>query len=335
MKAFTVDAKGRLFAVTGSNKINYSTDNGDSWSEIHGGLESETAFTSIVCAMSSNTMLLGTSQNIYKLDNNTNQWSSVYHADAMAIFESIAATSGGRVFAGSWMAGLMYSDDLTNWTKVSHADLQGKITDVYIAANGYIYVLSANSSDKEHKLFVSKDNGDSWTLLKEQGDHKFKSVFAFGNYIALGTQGGGVLISIDGGSAWIEASQGLGMEDNIRAFTATADGNLLVATANYIFKSDGINGVEENILSFNNDMVYPNPANDICALDFNLSKAATINVVISDITGAKVKEIFSGKYFHEGANRINVQTIGLPNGTYFVNIETESGIKSVKIQVAR
>lgn len=95
---------------------------------------------------------------------------------------------------------------------------------------------------------------------------------------------------------------------NANSNSVTAQIHSNTVTANTVCVVNGIHDID----AFSNIAVYPNPANNIIAIEFS-KYIENETLIITDITGKKVKEIF-----HSGLkNEINVAD--LENGVYFVN----------------
>ncbi len=89
-------------------------------------------------------------------------------------------------------------------------------------------------------------------------------------------------------------------------------------------------GIKENILT-NGMKVFPNPVSDIFNLEFNLSESTELSVNIFDINGKLIKELYIGKAI-QGKNLFTFDKSNLSNGTYFLNIKSNSKIiKNEKI----
>lgn len=65
--------------------------------------------------------------------------------------------------------------------------------------------------------------------------------------------------------------------------------------------------------------VYPNPASNFCSLKFNLNQSKTLSVQIYNMLGEKVQTVHKDVY-EEGEHEIKLNTVGLPNGMYIVQL---------------
>ncbi len=79
--------------------------------------------------------------------------------------------------------------------------------------------------------------------------------------------------------------------------------------------------------------VYPNPANDKITLEFLSNNSNKINLSITNIIGAKIKEF--SIIPSNGVNRINIDLNDMSNGIYFVNFNNNILKYTEKIIIAK
>jgi len=89
----------------------------------------------------------------------------------------------------------------------------------------------------------------------------------------------------------------------------------------------GTSSVKENPNS--QTVVYPNPTNNRVNIQFTLNKSENINIILYDITGRTINNIYSG-YKEKGKQIIPYNCSQLPAGTYFIKITTPSFTKIFK-----
>lgn len=78
--------------------------------------------------------------------------------------------------------------------------------------------------------------------------------------------------------------------------------------------------------------LYPNPANDITTLYYQLENVQKVTVSITDISGRVIQQVVDANTV-VGKNEMQLPTAKLPVGTYIVSLQTEEGIKALKMQV--
>lgn len=79
---------------------------------------------------------------------------------------------------------------------------------------------------------------------------------------------------------------------------------------------------------------YPNPATDNLFINFDLKQTETVNVQITDIKGAVVKQVMNGNVL-SGKQNMNVSLTDLSNGMYFVRITTADKTVNSKFNLMR
>jgi hypothetical protein len=88
----------------------------------------------------------------------------------------------------------------------------------------------------------------------------------------------------------------------------------------------------ESVLNLN---VYPNPAANTLNVEFDLLNNQNVNVQVIDITGRNVMTIAENAMFSTGAHKLNADITSLINGIYFVQIQSEAGLKTIKTVVSK
>ena len=93
---------------------------------------------------------------------------------------------------------------------------------------------------------------------------------------------------------------------------------------------DVIINTTEVVLPENAVVAYPNPADALVNLDFNLAEQTSGNMVVFNTKG----QIVSNRKLDNVQNdRLQLDTTELPNGLYLVRIDTELGVRNLKITV--
>lgn len=79
-----------------------------------------------------------------------------------------------------------------------------------------------------------------------------------------------------------------------------------------------------------NISIYPNPAETIFYLEFNLEKETALRATIYDVLGKKISSVMNGS-FSAGSHRIEFNTASLESGVYFIMIDTGGKVQARKI----
>lgn len=80
--------------------------------------------------------------------------------------------------------------------------------------------------------------------------------------------------------------------------------------------------------------LFPNPSDEMTNLEINLEKVRDISVSMTDLSGKKMPFTFEGN-LAEGTHILEITTVDLATGTYFVTIEVEGWTKTTKLAVTR
>jgi hypothetical protein len=93
-------------------------------------------------------------------------------------------------------------------------------------------------------------------------------------------------------------------------------------------------GLEEQNQLATSLSVSPNPASGKAEIKFGLAEPAGVSVVLFDLQGKVVRNIFSGK-LSKGENLVGFDTSALPAATYLVKVSSGSKNNYVNLLVAR
>lgn len=87
-------------------------------------------------------------------------------------------------------------------------------------------------------------------------------------------------------------------------------------------------------LAFNQVAIHPNPASSNAVLMLEVKQSASFNVTMLDVTGKVVKTIYNGQ-LSKGDQALNVDLNNVTSGLYFVVIQTQDKVKTVKLSVVK
>lgn len=91
-------------------------------------------------------------------------------------------------------------------------------------------------------------------------------------------------------------------------------------------------GVPKTQLAFEDAVLYPNPSYNSSKIYFSMNEPKTVQVTICDISG-RVLSSRALEPFAAGRNEIEINTAGMPNGIYLVNLQSGTGKKTLKLEV--
>ncbi|MEO8146344.1 MAG: T9SS type A sorting domain-containing protein [Bacteroidia bacterium] len=84
-----------------------------------------------------------------------------------------------------------------------------------------------------------------------------------------------------------------------------------------------VTAINDFINNHNGIIVYPNPFSTTTTLSFHLEKTGNVTVTIYDVTGRKIKNVFTGK-LSSGIQEIKIDSKDLGKGIYFCEVKTIS-----------
>jgi len=216
VNAFAISG-ANIFTVTGKG-IFLSADNGESWNQVKNSL-----FRPKTLAAKGTDIFAGTVTGIHLSSDNGATWKEICNTmiDVITFF-----TDGNRIFAGtSGRGAYLSSDNGTTW-KQKGIDPSANFTRFLYS---WVYAFAVSGSDifasTNGRVFLSRDNGDSWTEATPSGV-SVKSLAVSGSYIFAGTSGKGVYLSADSGTSWTAANTGLPSDIQV---------NTLIVSGAYVF----------------------------------------------------------------------------------------------------
>ncbi|MDQ3046703.1 MAG: T9SS type A sorting domain-containing protein [Bacteroidota bacterium] len=80
--------------------------------------------------------------------------------------------------------------------------------------------------------------------------------------------------------------------------------------------------------------LYPNPVSQEATIDINLNEATEVVVIVYDMTGKVVANVFNGD-MASGMNSVKIDASALPAGIYFANIISPNAKKTLKMVVIK
>ncbi len=196
-----------------------------------------------------------------------------------------------------------------------------------------VYVNAKNSSDP---LYEGTTGADQYTTLGAHivegtttiadggigGTHPYLTEVSLPSYV-------GATNSED--NAWVDGVLSLGDNDVLMAGDTT--------NAIWI-EGNGTSTGTESIKAIDNIQIakiYPNPTSSNTTISFNVTKKGNCKVIVYNLQGQQVKQLFAGKLI-EGNHEINwdaTNKIGtkVPNGQYIISIRTKEAKKAIKVVV--
>ena len=148
-------------------------------------------------------------------------------------------------------------------------------------------------------------------------------------------------VALDSGAVQVSYYGGMGMPTvvvvggsshqviyNSQYDGASGDTAAIHTAITNFFATAGIESITSNI-KFSS---YPNPATTVLNLELNVTETAQTQIEMIDMTGKVVREI-SNSELTSGTHKFQVETSDLPNGIYFVRINSNGKSAQYKVSV--
>lgn len=168
--------------------------------------------------------------------------------------------------------------------------------------------------------------------------------YSNGNRIILGTEYG-IWTSNTGGTTWTRDNDGMAncavfmlRQQTHPYFRCWNSGTIYAAThGRGIYKTSTLTGVKEindNQISSEQLLIYPNPVFEQATIKFNLAEAGNTTLTIFDLQGKMIRNIQIGN-LKKGTNMYTFQNDGLDVGTYIASVNSGNYKKVVKFVVKK
>ena len=95
-----------------------------------------------------------------------------------------------------------------------------------------------------------------------------------------------------------------------------------------------LTGFEDNLIDDAIVEVYPNPANELININFNLTKESEVNVFIYDLYGRLEKSVSFGMA-GKSVNKTPLNVSDLESGLYILSIQAWNTVVNSKIQISK
>jgi ligand-binding sensor domain-containing protein len=231
-----------------------------------------------------------------------------------------------------------------HWT-ISNMPVTGNVVGIAVGNNdSTVYgVIAGLTSDSNGHFVKSTNGGLNW--IKAATNFPMTPV----NSLARATSGQlfvgtdyGVITSTDDGVTW--SPFGLGMP-RVQVLSLKVKGNndqyLLAGTHGrgaYWIPITSLDVEKNSAAQFTVGECHPNPVNagsqQATQLTFTLDRSRPLEATLYDVLGHSV-EVVANRSFAEGMHTIQIPTVGLPEGDYFVAIQTSGEALIRKISVVR
>jgi photosystem II stability/assembly factor-like uncharacterized protein len=258
-----------------------SHDGGQHWTQKSAGLDGRDVFTLKQAA--SGELIAGTNRGMFVSSHNASSWTPINQVvEEKTTYRTV---KGNKV----------------NSKIVTKSVLTAKVSDLDITPKHWLAATSAG-------LFMSSNNGKTWTGGMVLGKADMVSVQTNGDFIAVATHNG-VLVSTDDGKTWQESSGLSQYVSFIRTVTVTPDNQILVASREGAFRSPNAGGGWEH-------MENGLPDKNISSITYDFTGNRLL--ATSTETGVVFESADSGQSWHRGPDTgYPLRRVSVVHGRFF------------------
>lgn len=323
-------------------KVYRSTDNGATFKSLSNNIGLG-GYVNAILGTSFNTLLMATSNGIYRSVNPTKNWEKVFSTG----IHSLKQSPNGMLFARrEWSGDGIYRsiDSGTTWEKKMDGIPFTVVRSFDIAPNGDIVVGTENG------IFRSTTNADSWVRIDTQ--KTIKPVF--GVFVTINKEGKifvggsnnssdyGVYYSENNGVSWTYIQNGYTSIDNqakLQSLFVASDGHLFAGTSAGLFRSlqktTSVKQVHAAELSnFRLEQNYPNPFNPSTMIRYQVPVYSHVSLKLYDAIGREIASLVNERQL-AGNYEVPFDGKNLSSGVYFYKLQAEGFVQTRKMMLTK
>lgn len=217
------NVQGNFFVVTKNGDIHRSTDNGSSWENVTANFPSEndqyisglvvhpngTLFASVIVWGADYTI----TGKVHQSTNNGDSWTETTFPDTVQ-GSDLQMNASGDLFASGWNQLLRSTNAGASWENMDGwmpDNGEADINAFSISDDGRCYILATIFGDTDivTSIFLSNDNGDTWSVMDYPSGFHASRLRASGNNALYLIGGAKFFRSNDDGTSWATLENGL------------------------------------------------------------------------------------------------------------------------------
>jgi len=218
----------KIIAVSPGYGVYYSSNNGMQWVEANSNLQDKALKSAY---HSKEGFCVGTnSSKLFRKKVITDDWIEITTNFNIEKILCMGAANG-IAYVGTQDHGILQSETLENWIQIDDNNIKSlSITAIASDNISKIYAGTRNNG-----IYVSADNGLTWTHDEFSGTRSISSLFVFGNIVIAGCKEDELLISSNSGDSWTKLSTGAA--NNVITGIAVTPTNIYLSSQAGIFAS--------------------------------------------------------------------------------------------------
>lgn len=246
-----------------------------------------------------------------------NQTFTVYDADGIEAWEltTDAASSGSK--------SVSLNNYSVNNPGTIDAFMSGPIdlsgvdaADPIVFSFRYAYRKKSTANDEWLRFYISNDCGETWVLRKNIHGSALSSVNATGSYIPPDEAAWYTVNVTNINSEYYVSNMRFRIE-----FESDGGNNIYIDDIN-LYPESMTEIVEQNGIS--GLSIYPNPVTDFMEINLTIETPAEYTISVVNALGQVIDVVYGGELM-SGENQLNYSAASLPQGVYFLRIESNNG----------
>jgi photosystem II stability/assembly factor-like uncharacterized protein len=344
-----------LYAGTNGGGVFRSNDAGATWTAASDGL---TNLYALSLTSDGTSLYTGTIGGVYRSDDGGMGWTLKDNGLTTVSVRSMAFI-GNSLFAGTYGGGIFVSTDqgehwsgasagltnlsILNFTHIGATVFAGTYGGMYYSTNAGANwkPMSLDSYAPEAPVAAdsARKNSQFQTPLDIAAPKAVYSLAVTGTDLFVGTYGGGVHKSTDGGKSWTDVSTGLGDlflnligVENSYLYAGTLGGEI------WRRRLSEITGVDtrrpEPPQAFTLVQNFPNPFNPETVIGYEIPRTCQVRLVVYDALGREVALLVNGRR-EAGSYTVHFQAGALSSGVYLCRLEAGGFSQTRKMILVR
>jgi len=327
MRSVLITPNHTVFFGNVYGTIYKSTDNGDHWVGRGGELKAD--YPRSFAIDKNGNVFAGLIYGVGISSDNGETWKQSYVRYETYHVDALAAAPDGGMFAGTG-GGLFYSSDLgVTWTEVGLPGVQ--VRTIVLVPRGSIFAGSV-AGDLWRSTNIGVNWNWTNVVSKPFSGAPICAVANSLGHIFVGT-GSGVFLSRDNGNSWTDYSGGLTVKtinalavDPDGFLYAGSEGDGVFRTSGSTTKVPRVEAQPEAFALLQN---YPNPFNPSTTIRYKLAKKAIVSIKIFNTLGQIVAALVDEQ---KEAGYLQVQwNANVPSGIYFYRLQAGEFVETKKM----
>jgi photosystem II stability/assembly factor-like uncharacterized protein len=310
--------------LNGGDSLYYSTNLGDTWVGAYSGYS---GYLGNCFASIGSSFFIGTrGGGVLRSIDSGKSWAPLTGLPDSIVYS--LATNGKDLLAGAYEGIYLSEDQGQSWKYISDG-LPDSTGSLYypVIFDGHNIFAGLEANMKGGGLFLSRDNGLTWTECYNATPQYIQTFYVIGSNVLVGPGWGGVQLSTDLGVRWAQDNLGLhyGSGEQISNFVSNDKYLFALSNDGSIYRTPlpetlpPPSAVASTPPTSKAICTHPNPFSQSTQITFTSASAGYADISIVNLLGEQVARIFSGELPATAGGQHSFtfsNTAGLPDGIY-------------------